>query len=56
MHTNFWSFVDVIVKGSLAKVGSDISTSFEDLSFIFIIEKKLDYINIKSYFLDYLST
>ena len=29
MPTNFWSFVYVIVKGSWAKVGSDISTSLE---------------------------
>ena len=29
MPTNFWSFVFIIVKGSLAKVGCDISTSFE---------------------------
>ena len=29
MPTNFWSFVYVIAKGYLAKVGSDISTSLE---------------------------
>ena len=29
MPINFWSFVYVIVKGSWAKVGSDISTSLE---------------------------
>ena len=29
MPTNFWSFVYIIVKGSWAKVGSDISTSLE---------------------------
>ena len=33
MPTNFWSFVYVIAKGSWAKVGSDISTSLEELSF-----------------------
>ena len=29
MPTNFWSFACVIVKGSWAKDGSDISTSLE---------------------------
>ena len=29
MPANFWSFVYIIVKGSWAKVGSDISTSLE---------------------------
>ena len=29
MPTNFWSFLYVIVRGSWAKVGGDISTSLE---------------------------
>ena len=29
MNTNFWSFVYIIVKGSWAKVGSDIFTSLK---------------------------
>ena len=29
MPTNFWSFVYIIVKGSWAKVGSDIFTSLK---------------------------
>ena len=29
MNTNFWSFVYIVVKGSWAKVGSNISTSLK---------------------------
>ena len=57
--TNFWSFVYNIVKGSCAKVGSDISTSLEMTAlqscsidfFLFLcskIEEKVNALTLKT--------
>ena len=59
MNTNFWSFVYIIVKGSWAKVGNDISTSLEMtglqsysidffLSFYSEIEEKINASTLKA--------
>ena len=59
MNTNFWSFVYIIVKGSWAKVGSDISTSLKMTSlqswsidfFLFLfseIEEKINASTLKA--------